>query len=361
MNKSNETFKLVEYKKIGSLSLLKFLLAFLVFLFHWNIHYDVVYSIKLVDHFINGGAFAMNCFFILSGFLLYYIYSKKDFSDFTYLKNFYKKRLIKILPSCYLITLVMLILFCCVLHKSVNWTIILTTIIPIQSFFPHLFGEFLNGGLWFVSVLIFLYFLFPLLCMIVKSINKMAIFTVCIYLLGILPLLVGCYYPEISIYFLPPFRICEFVMGMITAKLLFTNNKEGKHNLLNSAIITIMIFFSCSVIRFSNYINFDYFLLILFPSLIYNLARIENKTFLMLTQNKFVDYLGNIAYAFFITQILCQFIVQNYFMPNKYFGMSSTTMLIVSFIINIVLAIIMYEFFDKKISNLLIKKFIISK
>ena len=78
---------IVQYKKIGSLSLLKFFLAFITFLFHMYIHFSVVYKAKLINKFICDGAFAMSGFFILSGFLLYYIYSQKSFSDFEYMKN----------------------------------------------------------------------------------------------------------------------------------------------------------------------------------------------------------------------------------------------------------------------------------
>ena len=69
---------IIKYEKIGSLSLLKFLLALLVFLFHWNIHFSVLFPNDFVNKFVNAGASAMSGFFILSGFLLFYIYSKKD-------------------------------------------------------------------------------------------------------------------------------------------------------------------------------------------------------------------------------------------------------------------------------------------
>ena len=96
-------------QKIGSLSFLKFFLAFITFLFHWNIHFSVVYANEFINNFINAGAFAMCGFFVLSGFLLYYHYSHKDFSNFINLKKFYLKRIIKILPSCYFIVFIMII------------------------------------------------------------------------------------------------------------------------------------------------------------------------------------------------------------------------------------------------------------
>ena len=200
-------FKIADYKKIGSLNLLKFVLAFITFIFHWNIHFKVIFSNHLINIFFNAGAFAMSGFFILSGFLLYYIYSKSDFSNYEYLKNFYLKRIIKILPSCYFISIIMYLLRIFVSHEPTKFVEFIMQFIFAQAYFPHMFGSFLNGGLWFVSVLVFLYFIFPHLCFIVKSIKHLILFAIIVYFLGIFPSVVNCYNPDWSLYFLPYFFI----------------------------------------------------------------------------------------------------------------------------------------------------------
>ncbi len=365
---NQEITKIARYQKIGSLNLFKFALAFLTFLFHWRLSFSVVYKNELIDNFIHVGHVAMNGFFILSGFLLYYIYSKKDFFNSDYLKNFYLKRLIKILPSCYFITVVMYFLKFFIVHEQTSWVAVLMQILLFQAYFPELFGLFLNGGLWFISVLVFLYFLFPLLCFITRSVKNLPLFAISVYLLGIFPLIVDCYYYNGALYFLPYFRICEFVMGMITARF-FINSKI---NLKNGGLYLIMtmlaIFFSVSILYKNNFINhtpfgsrsiyYDVVLLILYPLLIWFLSKTKTKYFLKITENRLSDYLGKIAYSFFITQIICMFLIKNIFMPKDYFGMSSTCMLAVSFVMNLVLAIILYELFEKKVSNALIKIFI---
>lgn len=45
------------------------------------------------------------------------------------------------------------------------------------------------------------------------------------------------------------------------------------------------------------------------------------------------------------------------FMPNDYFGLNSTAMLFVSFGLNMIFAIIMYEKFERNLSNFLIGKY----
>ncbi len=363
---SIETKQIAKYEKIGGLSLLKFLLIFVVFLFHWNMHFGVVYSNKLINRFVDAGAFAMGGFFILSGFLLYYIYSKNDFTNFEYLKTFYLKRLIKILPIYYIVVFIMYILYSTLAAKSVNWTVMIMQIIPLQAYFSNLFGEFVNGGLWFVSVILFLYFLFPFLMFIVKSIKTPIRFALFVYLVGIFPCMVNCYYPDFSIYYLPYFRISEFVIGMLCARMYMHSTKPLKYASVYVLLTSIAIFFSVAIlykanffnhIKFSvNYLNYDVILLLLFPMLIYFIAKSKDKIFLYLTQNKVVDYLGKITYCFFLTQLICEYIMLYWVKPNNYFNMSGLTILITSFILNLVLAIIFYEIFENKLSNYLLKK-----
>lgn len=363
--------KISNYKKIGSLNLLKFALVFITFLFHWNVNFSVVFSSRFVNDFVNAGAFAMSGFFVLSGFLLYYIYSKSDFSNFDYLKKFYLKRIIKILPSCYFISIFMYLLYIFICHKPIKLVEFIMQFFFMQAYFPHMFNVFLNGCLWFVSVLVFLYLLFPLLCFVVKSVKRIYLFTVIVYFLGVFPLIVNCYNYDWSLYFLPYFRVCEFIMGLICARLFLNSNKNLKYGGVFSIFITLAIFFGVAVLhknRFinhvgfnRNYMNYDVILLILFPLLIFCLSKAKNKYFLTITQNKLSDYLGNIAYSFFISQVICIFIVHDVLMPNNYYGMNSTFMLIFSFILNMILAIIFYELFEKRVSKTLIEKLIKNK
>jgi peptidoglycan/LPS O-acetylase OafA/YrhL len=59
---------------IKPLTSLRFFAAFLVFLFHFHIHYFPLFGIPNVDFIISRGAIGMSLFFILSGFVLQYNY-----------------------------------------------------------------------------------------------------------------------------------------------------------------------------------------------------------------------------------------------------------------------------------------------
>ena len=80
-----------------------------IFLFHSNIHLGCKYGI--LTSFINMGAIFMTAFFVLSGYVIYYTYQKKDLGKLANIKLFYKKRYITILPIYYLVGTLYIIFF----------------------------------------------------------------------------------------------------------------------------------------------------------------------------------------------------------------------------------------------------------
>lgn len=53
----------------------------------------------------------MTAFFVLSGYVIYYTYQKKDLGKLANIKLFYKKRYITILPIYYLVGTLYIIFF----------------------------------------------------------------------------------------------------------------------------------------------------------------------------------------------------------------------------------------------------------
>ncbi len=184
--------------------------------------------------------------------------------------------------------------------------------------------------------------------------------------MGILPHVADCYHTNFDIYYHPEFRICEFIAGMITARIFLNYGKQLKYIYVYLLTTLLLIYLGVGALISNNFLNhhkfnhisLDVILLILFPALIYFLSSIKSKVFILLTDNKISDYLGNIAYAFFLTQFLCQFIVRTFLKPNNYLGMNSIELLVISFILNIMLASIMYKFIEMPVSKKLINRFI---
>ena len=153
---------------LSLLDIFRIFICGMVFLFHavihkfWIIEQDSFFYPNLAT-----GALYMDAFFLLSGFLLYYLYFDKiqDVS-IENLKTFYLKRIKRIYPHYILSTIVISIII-----GFVIWAIPVE-VFCLQGFFPSLFFEMGNGGTWFISCLFFSYLLFPVLNMIINYLAK---------------------------------------------------------------------------------------------------------------------------------------------------------------------------------------------
>ena len=106
--------------------------------------------------------------FPTSRLFLFYLYSTKDYSDYANVKFFYVRRLLKIYPLYILHTIVW-----CLLYQQFYPSVLPSIVLGISSFSPTLFGKMGIGGTWFVSVIFFCYFCFPVLCSFIKNKNNL--------------------------------------------------------------------------------------------------------------------------------------------------------------------------------------------
>lgn len=201
-------------KRFFLLDIYRIAIVFVVLLFHLTIHFRYTTSFKFTDQFIISGAFAMTCFFMLSGALLSSLYSKKDFFAENEPVSFYKKRFAKIYPLY--IVFLLLALF---IRKPVNWWVIPMQIVPLQAFFPQTFNQFMNGGVWFISDLLFAYLLFPFLNFLLEKTGK-NLRTAFLIVWGLIVYftIVDAYTSK-ALYVSPAVRTLEFMAGMICERL----------------------------------------------------------------------------------------------------------------------------------------------
>ena len=167
---------------------------------------------------------------------------------------------------------------------------------------------------------------------------------------------------------MPVFRIPEFVIGMLTAKLFLSHSEVKRKNVAFALVSAALIFLSVGGMYSTKFFNGEYFrthyvfynvfLVILFPALIYYLSTSCGKIYEALTDNKLVNYLGKIAYSFFLGQFFCTYVCYHYFKPYNYFNLSGISILLVFFCMNTVLAVFLYEIFEKRFSKILINRFL---
>lgn len=78
-------------QRLYGLDLFRIFAAFMTFAFHGATH-QLHLSFGLFDNFVSMGAIYMTGFFMLSGFVLYYVHGQCDTLNLYSLKRFYWKR-----------------------------------------------------------------------------------------------------------------------------------------------------------------------------------------------------------------------------------------------------------------------------
>lgn len=355
-------------EKIYALDLFRFVVAFIVFLFHLNIHLGVEIPEYYLSRFVNQGAICMSAFFMLSGFVLSYVYHQKKILDSGGVQKFYIKRFCKIYPS-YIIA----VLLFWILNKdsvttiSQNLVLVPMQLFVLQGYFSSTFNYVLNGGVWFVSVVFFLYLLFPFLDKGSHYLKKYpAASFLFLYFASIYPSIIQIYFGETSnIYINPLFRLPEFAIGLLMGGGLWcgascANARKSNGWLVLAAIIFLII--GVAILSKNNFLNhvgfknnYTYYNVIcipLFAFIIYHLGFIRNLFFMTLVKSKIVSYLSKISYSFFLTQGFAIMMIRNFFAEfNK------GAIFVLAFMFNLIFAAILYEVIEKRVSEKLLNYF----
>lgn len=185
----------------------------------------------------------INYFFILSGFVLAYIYKPGQST-----LSFYVKRIGKVYPVYFVVTAAAFLLWGWLGDMWTDWKIVLAHTFLLQGWTPHqdvLMG--LNPAMWTLSNEIFLYLLFPGLMMMLMHFTKRGLQIMagaCVVLSFLLPYLASKTFTvkhetmqaplegfdNAFIYWFtlmfPPIRLFQFVLGMCLALLMLRGMKH---------------------------------------------------------------------------------------------------------------------------------------
>ncbi len=349
--------------EIKPLTFFRFITAFFVFIFHVKIHLGLEIGINLIDRFILQGAIFMSAFFVLSGFILFFVYYKKDFSIEKNRNEYYIRRIAKIYPS-YVFTAILAYFFMNNVSFIQGLVVFPMTILCLQSLFYSTFPYLLNGGLWSLSVEFIFYCLFPFIKQVfLKATKYLKIIILFSYLGTIYPSIVQSYFGGTDdIYVNPLFRIPEFIFG-VCVSYIYINRRVEKSNVKQIVFLFILLIVTIGILsknHFLNHVSFSnnycYYNFITIPltgTLIYLFATNNNNFLLKITNNFISNYLGKISYAFYLTQFIAIGVLGKGYFLNKGF-----ISFLAPFIINIIFASLMYEFIEKKCRIKILKKFI---
>lgn len=345
---------------LAILDIIKICCAVLIYMRHSITMFGCTYGSSLVDGLICATTSPiMVCFFVVSGFSIYYNNSNRNLLDAGELRTFYKKRFITLFPIYILVHMLSYVLVVNTVQQKIYSTPV--ELLGLQSMYGGLFGISHSGATWFISSLLLGYFIYPLVQELLKMNQR------CIYLVTSVIFFVLVYSEVVMLqifgvqpgYVNPVFRAMQVAFGAALC-MAFTeddkgNNKKAAIMMVANLIITgLLTAFALHYKMGIEYVTTPiYYYLIAFAMLI----SIKFKPRL-LTKSKLIKYAGSLTFYFFILQVFL------WRLSAKVCGLtgfeSNKGKLLVSFMLCVALSIICKELFDKHaqkyLKNKLLKK-----
>ncbi|MBF1176363.1 MAG: acyltransferase [[Eubacterium] sulci] len=345
---------------LAILDIIKICCAVLIYMRHSITMFGCTYGSSLVDGLICATTSPiMVCFFVVSGFSIYYNNSNRNLLDSGELRTFYKKRFITLFPIYILVHMLSYVLVVNTVQQKIYSTPV--ELLGLQSMYGGLFGISHSGATWFISSLLLGYFIYPLVQELLKMNQR------CIYLVTSVIFFVLVYSEVVMLqifgvqpgYVNPVFRAMQVAFGAALC-MAFTeddkgNNKKAAIMMVANLIITgLLTAFALHYKMGIEYVTTPiYYYLIAFAMLI----SIKFKPRL-LTKSKLIKYAGSLTFYFFILQVFL------WRLSAKVCGLtgfeSNKGKLLVSFVLCVALSIICKELFDKHaqkyLKNKLLKK-----
>ncbi|WP_165521867.1 acyltransferase family protein [Micromonospora zingiberis] len=309
--------------RLPSLTALRIIAASLVFIGHGLIfpmfrdsNVNEVYGI--VAH--NAGSVGVAFFFVLSGFVLTWSARSSDSTG-----AFFRRRFFKIFPNHVVVYLGVLALML-IAGLPVMLGPTLASLPLIQGFLPdpnyHLFA--VNGVTWSLSVELLFYALFPVLLPLVNRIRPQRLWlSAGLFTAGamLLPVIARAALPDGPltpmsttltwteqwfVYFFPPARLFEFLVGMVMARILLSGRWIGLRTVW-PVLLLVAVYVATIPLNLMD--GYQSALLIPMSLLITAAAASDVKGRPSLLNNRPMVWLGEISYAFFLVHVHVLFLL----------------------------------------------------
>lgn len=328
--------------KLNNLQLLRGISAILVCCFHFKdaLNFDENFW---GDTLFSKGSIGVPIFFVISGYIM--VFSTKNIDHSQHFRNivsFYKKRIIRILPLYYLLTLFWIILggslFYYFQKENAGRLLYSLLFLPQKKNFPVLYLG------WSLNYEMFFYFIFAL-SLLFK--NYRYFFIILFFTLSIIGGKI--YSPDhIFLQMITGILNIYFVIGVLLGLFLHKIPKN-KNFLIAISTFSILLF----AMYFFDFIPISGEFLTLIPVTLFVVTFLIFDLFLKVKANSFLKMLGDISYSIYLSHPFIEILFRR-------FHTDSPSLLILLFIIKLALVIliskILYEFIEKRLTGFLKRK-----
>ena len=323
-----------------------------------------------LQNFARMGAVVMTAFFMISGFSLFISNASQNVIELPNLKNFFRKRIIGIVPMYYVTYILFVVFYFCAsrIIDTLNYSLgnelslVPVELLGIQSNFYSLGDYSHNGMTWFVSCLLMCYLVYPLMQEVAKQISSKAKIIIIVLISVILlysPMIQVIYNTE-SNYSNPFFRILEFFIGVLLASMKPQYDEipfVKKYvcnwvtvfiaDILMVAVITAAVSLGFSV---RNYMLYSAFCLPFFIVMLIGFSGVSSNA---LSKSKVIRYCSDISYVFFLAQLfsetVCNILIVQFNIRNN------LIVILLGWLVCAAVAVLMHEVFEKPVKKILNK------
>jgi peptidoglycan/LPS O-acetylase OafA/YrhL len=317
-------------QEMTQLTGIRFAAAAYVFGFHMDIVAPLNFLPEALRRTFQQGALGVTMFFILSGFLLTYSADfaegkTRSWSDYRW---FIFKRLIRIYPV-YFAGLLVNFAVGLMLHERAPAIVLLLDTFMLESY-VHRYAQWGYGTMaWSVSTELYFYLMFPLLLPLFTRIQSQRVIwslvALCCVLgssFGLVDNLFPALLPTNLTYVFPPFRLAEFVAGILTALLVIRFELRVPAWLSAISLVALAAWLIGPGSRLTGYVVHNILVIPVVVMLIATLSQTTKAWYLRWLGSDVVAYLGRISYSFYIVQytliMVLQFLFKNHavLIPN---------------------------------------------
>lgn len=347
-----------------SFDILKFICAIVIAcIYHYQNDFPNVTlfsNIPVINKLSTFGYMLVELFFIMSGFLFFTSYFSRIKDKSLDMVSFFKKRYIRLIFVTGITTIIMFVLqqsYCLINDEFWIWGnndlgSLLLQLLGIQYWLkPGIVS--LNNAVWYISVLLFCYIVFFYVSKLVIKKKNIFIFLIPVFA----SLLIQNYNINIPLLNYNITRgLSSFGLGVFIGCLC--SNFSNKKNISKISFVTLIIVLFLYIFLGDSAIGDLLFLLtfIVYPLLILFVVGIDDK--LKFINGKFTKYLGNLSFGIYLWNLpiqLATILLNQIFELN--FNYNSIYFFLIQVVIHIVVAILSYQLFEKKMLPFLEKKF----
>ena len=292
-------------KRQYGLDILRVILMLMIFCFHSDAA-QVKYGV--LNTFLNHGAVALEGFFILSGYCLAKRYRDINVNNWNEIKKFYTKRVLRLLPIFWIVWIVLTIQS----FDGVNFFRISRGAFELAGLNSSFDGSFFVGnGDWFVSCILFCYFVFPFLMSIIRQLDNKSklILIALLYIISSIAPFIAAHFAYSWTYPNPFYRMLQFAVGIIVAEYAMDYKVKNRWAIIIAGITFALLGVSVTYLSSWGMDNITYgcyevVTMITWPIIVFFLGELQVKNVNGLIW-KIIMHLGSVSYGFYLMQKFC--------------------------------------------------------